>query len=89
MKEIKYGIANEDELIELCPVCGHEYVHVGDTTFPAKEAVPKDEWDDLRNAPDVRIHFWGECDHKWIKEWHTFKGNTFIRVYVIKEEQII
>lgn len=87
-KGIKYGGSCDSGFYELCPLCGNEITYLEGTSFPKKAAVPKDERDDLRQVADVRIHFLGDCGHKWIREWHTYKGTTFVRVFVPKEEQI-
>lgn|SRR5690606_18433111 len=76
-----------------CPVCGFEFSHHGEVEIfdrekgedgdtiikkpGSKEKTPSTlNPSPRRNA--IRIHFDGECGHKWYLDLVQHKGNTFI-----------
>jgi len=78
-----------------CPVCGDEYSHVqgvytliggdeGGGLYRGSHLVAR-ETPYRRDALAVRVH--GEsCGHRWDVVFQQHKGNTFLRVDVLKDD---
>ena len=83
------------EAVLRCPVCGDEWSHVqavytllggdeSDGLYRGSHLVAR-ETPYRRDAIAVRVH--GEmCGHRWDVVFQQHKGNTFIRIDVLKED---
>lgn len=92
-KDTNYEWGGKKSWLVCCPVCDFEYSHHGKVevfhresgedgntvikTPGAKEITPSIfNPSPRRNA--VRVHFEGECGHKWYLDIVQHKGNTFM-----------